>query len=189
MFLPGPSLATCLLCLSFWSKLHSKPTTAIFNSGSSTSITLKDWDDVISLVIVAFTSCLLMQRRIDVVETPRHRKVRRPYAVRTQYILHDTPITKIIRHSIASDMLWIRNVRHTCRYAVSMLRDFRSYGERVTYAWRIEVATNMWRYFKHVTPFRTLANEEIVQRISYGSFRWCDVPCDSGYAVRSQADS
>ena len=138
MFLPCPSLATCLLCISFWSKLHSKPTTAIFNSGSSTSITLKDLDDLISLVIVAFTCWLPMQHRTDVVETPRHRKVRRPYAVRTQYILHDKPMIKIIRHSIASDMLWIRNVRHTCRYAVTTLhtpqvRDRYTYHIAVVY--------------------------------------------------------
>ena len=105
-----------------------------------------------------------MQRRTDVIETPRHRK----YDVRTQYILHDMPVIKIIRHSIASDTLWVRNVRH--RYAVTtphtpqvrdryayrvavaylaiklaratfMLRYFRSYGVRVTYV--IEAATNL----------------------------------------------
>ena len=87
MFLPGLSLATCLLCLSFWSKLHNKATTAIFNSSSSTSITLKEWDDVITLAIVALTWWLLVQRRTDVVETPRHRK---RYAVRTpfRYAVH-----------------------------------------------------------------------------------------------------
>ena len=119
MFLPVLSLATCLLCLSFYSKLHNKPTTAIFNSGSFTSITLKEWDDVISLAIVALAWWLLMQRRTDIVETPRHRKVRRQYAVRTENILHDTPMIKITRQSIASDTLWIRNVRH--RYAVITL--------------------------------------------------------------------
>ena len=60
-----------------------------------------------------------MQRRTDVVETPRHREVRRPYAVRTQFILHDTPMIKIIHCSITSDTLWIRNVRH--RYPVKTL--------------------------------------------------------------------
>ena len=50
-----------------------------------------------------------MQRRTDVVETQQHRKVRRPYAT---YILNDTQMIKIIRHSFASDTLWIRKVCH-----------------------------------------------------------------------------
>ena len=107
-------------------QFHNKPTTAIFNSGSSTSIILKE---VISLAIVALSWRLLMQRRTEVEETPRHRKVRRPFAVRTQYILYDTQMIKIMRHSITSDTVWIRNVRrtpqvrdrHTKRIAVAYL--------------------------------------------------------------------
>ena len=53
-----------------------------------------------------------MQRRAIVVETPRECKVRRltPFVCSTY---------STIRHSIASDTLWIRKVRH--RYAVSTL--------------------------------------------------------------------
>ena len=111
MFLPGLSFATYLLYLSFWRKLHNKPTIAIFNSSSSTSITLKKKNgtvDEISLAIVALTCWLLMQSRTSVVETPRHCKVRRQYAVRTQYILYNTPMIKMIRYSIAPDTLWIK---------------------------------------------------------------------------------
>ena len=49
----------------------------------------------------------------------------------------------------------------------------------MTYAFRIEAVTNVWRFFKTCLKNRhtlsNLANEEIVQRISYGSFRCCDV--------------
>ena len=92
-------------------KSKNKPMTAFFfNSRSSTSMTLKEWDDVILLAIVVLT-VVAHARRTDVVEMPWHCKVRRPYAVRTQYILHDTPMIKIIRHIIASDTLWIRKAR------------------------------------------------------------------------------
>ena len=82
-----------------------------------------------------------MQRRAIVVETPRDRKVRRPYAVCTQYILHDTPfnlfilfiqyfnkinewriVDYVLRTNgvrIASDTLWIRKVRY--RYTVTTI--------------------------------------------------------------------
>ena len=110
--------------------------------------------------------------------------------------------------SIASDTLWIRNIRH--RYAETMLhmpqvRDRYTYRIAVAY-----LATKLWSCYLHatlllflrhicdvcmanrscyesvtifkniflekiVTPFQTLANEEIMQRISYGSFRCCDV--------------
>ena len=45
---------------------------------------------MVMLAIVALAWWLLMQHRTDVVEKPRHRKVRRPYAVRTLYILQNT---------------------------------------------------------------------------------------------------
>ena len=115
MFLPGLCLDICLLCLSF----NSKPTIAIFTSGSSMSMTLKEWDDVILLAIVALTWWLRMQHHTDIEEMPLRRKVCHPYAVRTQNIHLDTPIIKIIRSSIASYTLWIRKVRH--RYAVTTL--------------------------------------------------------------------
>ena len=63
----------------------------------------------------------------------------------------------------------------------------------MTYVWRNEAATNMFK--KIVTPLRTLANEKIVQRIRYESFRCYDVAVaflairESGYAERLQADS
>ena len=86
--------------------------------------------------IIALTWLLLMQRTTEVVETPWHHKIRRSYAIGTQYILHDTQLIKIIRHSITSDMLWIRNVRH--RYAVTTLhmpqvRDRYTYWVAVVY--------------------------------------------------------
>ena len=116
-----------------------------------------------------------MQCRTVVVVTSRHRMVRRTYAARTQCILLDTPMVKIIRHSIEADTLWVRKVRYG--YAVASLhtphiRDrysyriaihyheieqrtryvraalFRSYGVRVTYVRRIEAGTNVWRFFQ-----------------------------------------
>ena len=86
-------------------------------------------------------------RRIDVVvthatphcrnylETSRHHKVRRLYAVRTHCILLDTPMIKIICHSIASDTLWVRKVRH--RYAVKTLH---TPNVRDRYSYRIDIA-------------------------------------------------
>ena len=70
-------------------------------------------------------------------------------------------------------------MRSSHEHATLVRRYFRSYGVRVTNVWRIEAATNTWRFFNMfeiiVTPFRTLANEAIVQLISYDSFRCCDV--------------
>ena len=148
-----------------------------------------------------------MQRRTVVVVTSRHRKVRRTYAVHTQCIHLDTPMVKIIRHSIAADTLWVRKVRY--RYVVASLHTphirYRYYyciaisyhvivprmlyvrvallsflrrtcdvcmANRSCYE-RVAIFLNMFEII--VTPFRTLANEAIVQRISYDSFRCCDV--------------
>ena len=147
-----------------------------------------------------------MQRRIVVV-TSDHRKVRRTFAAHTQCIRLDTPMVKIIRHSIAADTLWVRKVRY--RYVVASLhtphiRDRYSYRIAISYH-AIEPRTRYVRsallsFLRHtcdvcvanrscyervtiflnmfeiiVTPFRTLANEAIVQRISYDNFRCCDV--------------
>ena len=103
------------------------------------------------LAIVSLTCRLLMQRQANVVETPWHRKVRRPYIVRWQYILHDKPVFKMIRHSIASDTLWIRKVRH--RYAVvtlntSQVRDRYTYCVAVAYD-----AVNLRSYYVHAAVF------------------------------------
>ena len=207
MFLPCLNFSTCLLCLPFWSKVHSKPTTAIFTSGSSTSMTFE-----------RMGQCdFACDRRIGVVvnhETPyvvsvtsRHRKVRRTYAAHTQRIRLDTPRVKIIRHSIAADTQWVRKVRY--RYVVASLhtphiRDRYSYRIAISYHAivprtryvraallsflrrtcdvcmanrscyeRVAMFLNMFEII--VTPFRTLANEAIAQRISYDSFRCCDV--------------
>ena len=46
-----------------------------------------------------------MLRRTVVVVTSRHRKVRHPYATRTQCIVLDMLMVKIICHSIAADTL------------------------------------------------------------------------------------
>ena len=80
--------------------------------------------------VVALTWWLVMQCCTDLVEMPRHCKVRRPYAICTQYILHETQMINIIQHSIASDMLWIRNVRHW--YAVKTLHS-PQVSDRYTY--------------------------------------------------------
>ena len=143
-----------------------------------------------------------MQRRTVVVVTSRHRKVRRAYAAHTQCIHLDTPMVKIIRHSIAAVTLWVRKVRH--RYVVASLhmphiRDRYSHchaieprtcyvraavlsfsrrtcdvcmANRSCYE-RVGIFLNMFEII--VTSFRTLANEAIVQHISYDSFRCCDV--------------
>ena len=148
-----------------------------------------------------------MQRRTVIVVTSRHRKVRRTYAAHTQYICLGTPIVKIIRHSIAADMLWVRKVCY--RYVVASLhrphiRDRFSYGIAISYHAieprmryvraallsflrrtcdvcmanrscyeRVAIFLNMFE--RIVKPFQTLGNETIVQRISYDSFRCCEV--------------
>ena len=78
-----------------------------------------------------------MQRRTVVVVTSHHRKVRGTYAARTQCILLDTPMVKIVLHSIAADTLWIRKVRY--RYVVASIhtphiRDRYSYCIAISYA-------------------------------------------------------
>ena len=148
-----------------------------------------------------------MQRSTVVVVTSRHRKVRRTYAARTQCILLNTPMVKIIRHSIAADTLWVRKVRY--RYVVVSLhtphiRDRYSYRIAISYhaikprmryvraallsflRRTCDVCMANRSCYEHVaifskmfeiivTPFRTLANEAIVQHISYDSFRCCYV--------------
>ena len=116
-----------------------------------------------------------MQRRTVVVVTSRHRKVRCTYAARTQCILLDTPMVKIIRHSIAADKLWIRKVRY--RYVVA---SYATHTQQILISHchflSCDRATNTSSLFEIiVTSFRTLTNEAIVQRISYDSFRCCDV--------------
>ena len=148
-----------------------------------------------------------MQRRTVVVVTSRHRKIRRSYAAHTQCIRLDTPMVKMIRHSIAADTLWVRKVRY--RYVVASLhtphiRDRYCYRIAISYH-AIEPRSRYVRaallsflrrtcdvcmanrscyervaFFSHmfeiiVTPLRTLANEAIVQCISYDSFRCCNV--------------
>ena len=140
-----------------------------------------------------------MQRRTVVVVTSRHRKVRKPL------IRLDTPMVKIICHSIAA--LLVRKVRN--RYVVASLHtphihDRYSYRIAISYH-AIEPRTRYVRaallsFLRHtcdkcranrscyervaiflnmfeiiVTPFRTLENEAIVQRISYDSYRCCHV--------------
>ena len=66
----------------------------------------------------------------------RHRKVRRTYAAHMQCIRLDTPMVKIIRHSIAADALSVRKVRF--RYAVASIhtphiRDRYSYRIAISY--------------------------------------------------------
>ena len=58
---------------------------------------------------------LLLKHHTDAEETPRHRKVRRPYVVLTQYIFLNTPMIKIVHRSIAYDILWIK------KYAIGSL--------------------------------------------------------------------
>ena len=148
-----------------------------------------------------------MHRRTVVVVTSRPDKVRRTYTNRTQCILLCTPMVKIIRHSIAADTLWVREVRY--RYVMASLhtphiRDRYSYRIVISYHAtvprthnvraallsflgrtcdecmanrscyeRVAIFSNMFEII--VTPFRSLANEAIMQRISYDSFRCCDV--------------
>ena len=77
-----------------------------------------------------------MQRRTVVVVTSRDRKVRRTHGARTQCILLDMRMVKIIRHPIAADTLWVRKVRY--RYVVTSLhtphiRDRYSYRIAISY--------------------------------------------------------
>ena len=119
MLLPCLNLTTCLLCLPFRSKSHSKPTTAIFTSGTSSSMTFERIGQCEFACNRRIGVGLIMQRRTVVVVMSRHRKVRRMYAARTQCIHLDTPMVKIIRHSITADTLWVRKVRY--RYVVASL--------------------------------------------------------------------
>ena len=58
--------------------------------------------------------------------------------------------------------------RSSCERATFLLRYFRSHGVGVTYVRRIEVATNLRRFFCKLVlkKCRTLENEAIVQRRS-----------------------
>ena len=130
MFLPCLNLSTCLLCLPFWSKVHSKPTTAIFTSGSSKSMTFERMGQC------DFAS----YRHIGVVVNHAMPHCRSsnvtPYAAYTQCIRLDTPMVKIICHSIAADTLWVRKVCYG--YVVALLhtphiRDRYSYRIAISY--------------------------------------------------------
>ena len=173
MFLPCLNLSTCLICLPFWSKVHSKPTTAIFTSGSSTSMTFE-----------RMGKCdFACDRRIGVVvnhATPHCHSSNITPSQGTSYVVSyavhtsRTPMVKIICHSITADTLWVRKVcyryvvaslhtphirdRYSYRIAISyhassherttfLRRYFPSYGVRVMYVWQIEAATNVWRFF------------------------------------------
>ena len=87
--------------------------TVISHSASSTSMILKKKDDFACNHRIDVW--LLMKHHTDAEETPRHRKVRRPYVVLTQYILLNTPMIKIVHRSIAYDILWIK------KYAIGSL--------------------------------------------------------------------
>ena len=77
-----------------------------------------------------------MQRRTVVVLTSCHRKVRRTYAARTQCILLDMPMVKIIRYSIAAYTLWVRKVPYR-NFVASLhtphIRDRYSYRIDISY--------------------------------------------------------
>ena len=133
MFLPCLNLSTCLLCLPFWSKVHSKPTTAILTSGSSTSMTFErmgQCDFACDRRIgIAVNHATLHCRSDNVTLSQGTSYVRRSYAVHT-------PIVKIICHSIAADTLWVRKVCY--RYVVASLhrphiRDRYSYRIAISY--------------------------------------------------------
>ena len=137
MFLPCFNLYICLLCLPCWNKVNSKSTTAIFTSVYSTSMTFermgqRDFasDRCIDVVVNHVTP----HCRSSYV-TPSQESC--PYAPRTQCILLETLMVKIIRHSIAAETLWVRKVRY--RYVVASLHtphvsDRYSYRIAVSYA-------------------------------------------------------
>ena len=114
-----------------------------------------------------------MQRRTVVVVTSRHRKVRRTYAAHTQCILLDTPMVKIIRHSIAADMLRVRKVRS--RYVVALLhtphiRDRYSYRIAISY-YAIEPRTRYVRaallsFLRRTCDVYRMANRSCYERVA-----------------------
>ena len=77
------------------------------------------YDRRVDVVGTHATPQIIRQRNTYEAATPRQRKVRSPYAVRTQYIRHDTPQKQNIRHSYAPDTLRIRKERR--RKAVTTL--------------------------------------------------------------------
>ena len=132
MFLPCLNLSTCLFCLPFWSKVHSKPLTAIFTSGSSTSMTFERMghDFACDLRIgVGVNHATPHCRSRNAMPSQSRSYVRLSYAVHT-------PMVKIICHSITADTVWVRKVRH--RYIVASLhtphiRDRYSYRIAISY--------------------------------------------------------